>query len=268
MISQQNFWPTNLKKLRNRKNMSQESLALLLNMSRSKYNAHESGQTVNPVVEDLFRISDYFGMSIDSLLRVDLTKLSESKIRELEEGNDLYRKGTQLRVLSVTVDKNDTENVEYVPVKAKAGYRNGFSDPEFIAALPKFSMPNLPKSAMFRMFPTTGDSMLPIPEGADVIGSFVQDWTNIKPRTMCIVILKGEQDMVFKQVTQQDEGFLLESLNTVYQPYTVPASDVLEIWKFYSYQTNEIPEQQTDLQTMAKAIKEIRDDLKIMKTKK
>jgi transcriptional regulator with XRE-family HTH domain len=268
MSLQQNFWATNLKKLRNRKNLSQESLALLLNMSRSKYNAHESGQTVNPTVEDLFRISEYFGMSIDSLLRVDLTKLSELKIKELEEGNDLYRKGTQLRVLSITVDNNNSENMEYVPVKAKAGYRNGFSDPEFIAALPKFSLPNLPHSGTFRMFPITGDSMLPIPEGADVIGSFVQDWTSIKSKTLCIMVLKGEQDMVFKQVTQQDNGFLLESLNTLYQPYTVPAADVLEIWKFHSYQTHEIPEQHTDLQTMAKAIREIQDDLKIIKTKK
>lgn len=248
--------------------MSQESLAQSLHMSRSKYNAHESGQTINPTVEDLLRISDYFGMSIDSLLRVDLTKLSELKIKELEAGNDLYRKGTQLRVLSVTVDKEDSENMEYVPVKAKAGYRSGFSDPEFIAALPKFSLPNLPKSGTFRMFSTSGDSMLPIPEGADIIAGFVQDWTSIKPGTMCIMILRGEQDIVFKQVTPQDQGFLLESLNRIYQPYTVAASDVLEIWKFHSYQTNEIPESDTDMQSMAKAIREIQGDLKVIKARK
>lgn len=268
MPLQQNFWATNLKKLRTRKQLSQEIMATKLGMSRSKYNAHESGQTINPTVEDLFMISEYFKLSIDSLLKIDLMKTSELKIRELEAGNDLYKTGTQLRVLAISVDKEETENMEYVPVKAKAGYKSGFSDPEYIAALPKFSLPNLPRSGTFRMFPTTGDSMLPIPEGADVVGSFVQDWTDLKPKTLCILILNGEQDFVFKQVTPQGEGFLLESLNDVYNPYTVAASDVLEIWKFHSYQTKEIPESQTDIQSVAKAIGEIQADLKIIKAKK
>lgn len=46
-----------------------------------------------------------------------------------------------------------------------------------------------------RMFPTTGDSMLPIPEGSDVVAGYVQDF-------------------VFKQVSLQKNGtVLLRSLN-------------------------------------------------------
>ncbi len=260
------FWATNLKFLRTRKKLSQDTLAEQLGMSRSKYNAHENGQTQNPPVDDLIRISDYFRISIDNLLRLELSGLSAFKLRELEAGGDGYRSGNQLRVLAVSVDKDDKENMEYVPVKAKAGYRAGFNDPEFIAALPKFSMPNLPRSGTFRMFPTTGDSMLPIPEGSDVVARFVQDWHDVKPGSLCIVVLKGEQDFVFKQVTFEKDGqVLLASLNKLYEPYRVPVGEVLEVWAFYSYQTREVPEPESDLQVMAKAIKEIQEDLRKMK---
>ena len=263
MASQKIFWSSNLKFLRNRKKLSQDFLAEQLQIGRSKYNALESGQTVNPMLEDLLRISDYFNISIDTLLRINLSTLGELKLRELIAGNDAYKTGTQLRILSISVNKDNEENMEYVPIKAKAGYRSYFNDPEFIAGLPKFSLPNLPKNNTYRMFPTVGDSMLPIPEGSDIIARFVQDWHSLRARAMCIVILKGDQDFVFKQVTFEDNGeVLLESLNKNYEPYRVPVSDVLELWQFYSYQTKDVPEVQTDLQVMAKAIKEMQEELR------
>jgi transcriptional regulator with XRE-family HTH domain len=268
MNPQKIFWAQNLKVLRNKKKLSQESLAEQLSMSRSKYNAHENGQTTNPPVDDLLRISDYFKLSIDTLLRIDLSKLSISKLKELEAGNDAYQAGTQLRVLAISVDKDNKENMEYVPVKAKAGYRAGYNDPEFIATLPKFSLPNLPDNGSYRMFPTTGDSMLPIPEDSDVIARFVQNWQQLKPRSLCIVILKGEQDFVFKQATLEADGMLLlESLNRTYQPYHVAVADVLEIWQYHSFQTKAIPEPETDMQVMAKAIKEMQQAIQGLKKK-
>lgn len=268
MDTQKIFWAANLKLLRNRKKLSQELLAEQLQMSRSKYNAHENGQTLNPVAGDLLRISDYFHISIDSLLRVDLGKLSEAGLKELEGGNDTYMTGTKLRVLAITVDGENRENMEYVPIKARAGYRAGYNDPEYIASLPKFSLPNLPSAGSFRMFPTKGDSMLPIPEGSDIICRFLQDWGSLKPQTLCIVILKGEQDFVFKQVTLRQDGLLLESLNKQYTPYTVAVSDVLELWQFYSFHTSEIPEADTDLQSMSRMLREIQAELKTIRDKK
>lgn len=269
MNQQKIFWSFNLKFLRTKYKLSQDFLAGKLRISRSKYNALESGQTVNPPLEDLIQVSDYFKISIDSLLRIDLSSLGELKLKELIAGNDIYQTGSQLRVLTISVDKDNNENMEYVPVKAKAGYRSNFNDPEFIAGLPKFSLPNLPLHNTYRMFPTTGDSMLPIPEGSDVIARFVQDWKRLRPRAMCIVILKGEQDFVFKQVTFEENGkVLLESLNKQYAPYRVPVSDVLELWQFYSYQTKEIPEPETDMQTMVKAIYAMQEELKAMRAER
>ncbi|WP_118952361.1 XRE family transcriptional regulator [Taibaiella helva] len=262
------FFPANLKYLRERRKLSQEELAGILGIKRSKLAALESGQTKSPTTEDLVNLSAYFRISIDTLLKIALSGLGELKLKELEAGNDVYVTGSKLRVLAITVDKDNQENAEYVPVKAKAGYRSGHNDPEYIATLPKFTLPNLGRGGTYRMFPTTGDSMLPIPEGSDVICRFIQDWSTVKPRTVCIVILKGEQDFVFKQVSLQAGGLLLESLNTQYQPYVVPVSEVLELWEFQRFLSATIPDVQPDLQSIAKALREIQGDISIIRNKK
>jgi len=266
MAAQQLFWSGNIRHLRLRKKMSQETLAEKLGISRVKLNAHESGRTVNPTVEDLVNASEFFKMSIDCLLKMDLTKLTEQKIQDLEEGSEAYMSGSKIRVLAITVDKEEAENIEYVPVKAKAGYRSGYNDPEFLAGLPKFNLPNLPKNGTFRMFPTIGDSMLPVPEGSDVITRYVQDWRLLKKETPCIVILKGDQDFVFKQVSINDDGtMLLQSFNKQYFAYTVPVSEVLELWEYYSFHSKELPEPQTDMQQLLKMLQEVQMEIKDMK---
>lgn len=266
METQQIFWSGNIKHLRLRKKMSQEVLAEKLGISRVKLNAHESGRTVNPTVEDLVNTSTYFKMSIDCLLKMDLSKLSEQKLKDLEEGSQAYMSGNKIRVLAITVDKDEKENVEYVPVKAKAGYRSGYSDPEFLAGLPRFNLPNLPKNGTFRMFPTIGDSMLPVPEGSDIITRYVQDWRMLKNETPCIVILKGEQDFVFKQVTINEDGtMLLQSFNKQYFAYTVPVSEVLELWEYYSFHSKQLPEPQTDMQQLLKMLQEVQFEIKELK---
>lgn len=257
------FFAGNIKFLRDRKKLSQENLAAKLGLTRAKLAAIEAGNTKSPQPEDYLKFSDFFKISIDTLLKIDLTKLGELKLRELESGNDVYIRGGNLRVLAISVDKSNNENVEYVPVKAKAGYMAGYNDPEFIASLPKYSLPNLPADGTFRIFPSTGDSMLPVPEGSDIIAQYVPDWTAIKAGTPCIVILKGQQDFVFKLVTMNpDSTILLKSLNPEYKPYTVEASEVMEIWRFYAYTSREFPEAQTEMATVLMAVRNLEEKIR------
>jgi transcriptional regulator with XRE-family HTH domain len=258
------FFQSNLKFLRNRKKLGQDDLSKLLNISRSKLSALENGQTKAPQPEDLITFSNFYKISIDSLMKVDLSRLGELKLRELEAGNDVYMTGTKLRVVAISVDAKGNQNMEYVPVKAKAGYAAGYNDSEYIAALPKFSMPNLPEGT-FRMFPTKGDSMLPIPEGSDVIAQYIEDWTTIKPDTPCIVILKGSQDFVFKLVSIHQREYILKSLNSVYKPYSVEPENVLEIWKFLKYQTGEFPDAPTDMDKLKMMIQQLQVDVQNIK---
>lgn len=255
MNAQKIFFGCNVKFLRERRKLSQESLAESLGLSRSKLNALENGQTKAPQPEDYLTFSDFFKISVDSLLKVDLSRLGELQLRELEAGNDIYMKGTQVRVLAITVDSENRENVEYVPVRAKAGYRDGYADPEFIATLPRLTLPDLPAGYSFRMFPIAGDSMLPVPDGSTVVGQYTEDWTSLKADTPCILILRGEGDFVFKLVTVLDDRrLLLRSLNPLYESYTVESGDVLEVWKFHSFQSREIPASETTMEQLLKMV--------------
>lgn len=260
--SQKIFFAGNIKFLRERKKMSQEALAAELGLTRAKLAAIEAGNTKSPQPEDYLNFSEFFKISIDTLLKINLSTLGEIKLRELEAGNDVYIRGGNLRVLAISVDSSNNENVEYVPVKAKAGYMAGYNDPEFIASLPKYSLPNLPAQGTFRVFPSTGDSMLPVPENSDIITQYVEDWTVIKPDTPCIVILKGQQDFVFKMVTVNKNGtILLKSLNSMYEPYSVDASDVMEIWRFYAYTSKEFPEARSEMTTVLTAIRNLEEKI-------
>ncbi len=256
------FWASNIRRLRKRKKLSQEDLAAELGMSRSKLSAHENGQSRNPPLEDLICVSSFFRISIDTLLKVDLSRLSELQLRELEAGNDVYMSGTKLRVLATTVDRDNNENTELVPVKAKAGYTAGYSDPEYIAQLPVFSLPHLPHDRKYRMFPTTGDSMHPVPEHAYVIGEYLEDWTCLAKETACIVITRTD-GIVFKLASYQPDcrALLLRSLNPAYAPYQVLAEDILEVWRLRNYLADTLPEPEQPVQEIAKMVADIRKDV-------
>src|SRR5690606_10377652 len=203
-------------------------------------------------------------MSIDTLLKVDLTRLSELKLRDLEAGNDVYLSGGNIRILATTVSPDNRENVELVPVKAKAGYLAGYSDPDYISRLPVFHLPQLDPGRKYRMFPTEGDSMYPVPEGAFVIAEFVQDWNSIKEKTPCIVLTK-EEGISFKLVSnriREERSLLLESMNRAYNPYAVSIGDVLEIWKFQSYFTDTLPEPGSTLEQLSQSVHEIKENLR------
>ncbi|MCY1543585.1 hypothetical protein D9M68_794100 [compost metagenome] len=90
----------------------------------------------------------------------------------------------------------------------------------------------------------------------------MEDWKGLKADTPCIVILKNNQDFVFKQLTIQKEGrLLLKSMNTAYQPYTVAAEEVLEIWKYHKHQTGTLPEA-TDMEELKSLVLRLSNDVK------
>ena len=227
----------NIKLLRQRRKLTQDHVSGELGISRSTLNSYENGSVQNPTLEMLLAFSKYFRVSIDTLVKLDLSKLSEFQLGELERGHDVYVTGARLRVIATTVDSNNKENIEVVPIKAKAGYKNGFADPEFIQKLPTFQLPILFGDRKYRMFQITGDSMMPIPDKSWVIGEYVENFYDIKDGS-AYVLLTQEEGIVFKVAYNQikkKKNLLLKSLNPNYDPYEVPATDIREVWKFCNY---------------------------------
>src|SRR5690606_9888806 len=105
---------------------------------------------------------------------------------------------------------------------------------------------NLPffTQGTFRAFEISGDSMLPLPSGSIIIADYVEDWNDIKAGQTYIVVSLNE-GVVYKRIGQkfkQDKGLLLVSDNKVYDPYWIPTSDILEVWKAKAYISMELPE--------------------------
>lgn len=262
------YFSSNIKLMRKRRGRTQDDMAFALKMKRSTLSGYENG-VAQPGIQQLTAYSDYFGISIDTLIKVDLSKLKESELRQLENGYDVFVKGSKLRVLTTTVNSSDHENIELVPEKALAGYTRGFADPEFVSELPVFSLPFLSPERKYRTFQISGDSMLPIPQGAWVTGEFVQDWSQLKDGTPCIVLTLDE-GIVFKIIENkiESEGKIhLISLNTNYKPYDIQVSEVREIWKFVHYISGEMPTGEVSHTDLAASLHEIKKDMSYLKSR-
>lgn len=262
------YFASNIKFLRKRKGRTQDEAAAGLNLKRSTLSGYENG-VAQPAIDILVAFSGYYNISIDTLLKIDIPRLSESQLGELERGYDAYIKGSNLRVLTTTVDHGNRENIELVAEKAKAGYATGYADPEYIGELPVFTLPFLSDKRKYRTFQLKGDSMLPIPDGSWVTGEFVLDWREIRSG-QAYVVFTFNDGIVFKIVENNilNEGkLILYSLNPIYEPYEVHISDVREIWKFVNYISNELPEPVLPENQIIKSIEVMKNDLEKIKAR-
>ncbi|WP_292946728.1 LexA family transcriptional regulator [Olleya sp. UBA1516] len=251
-----NYISKNIKHLRNLKKLSQEGIAEELNVTRSRIGSYEENRSA-PTLEFLISFSDYFKIPIDILLRNDLTKAKDFSFIELNNQRVLF---------PITVDDDNENLIEVVPVKASAGYLAGYDDPEYIEQLQKIKLPFLP-TGKHRAFPIKGDSMLPMKDGSFVIGRFVEDRSEIKSgRTYVLVTLND--GMVYKRVYNNidlNNSLLLISDNKTYNDYSVPINEVLEIWEFTcSINTQEYTQEELKISSILGMFNELGVELKAL----
>ncbi|MCK9450258.1 MAG: helix-turn-helix domain-containing protein [Bacteroidales bacterium] len=259
---------SNIKFLRKRRGRTQDEVAFALNMKRSTLSGYEN-KVAQPGIDILVAFSDYFNIAVDTLIKVDLASLSEYHLNQLERGFDVFIKGSNLRVLTTTIDSQNNENIELVNEKAKAGYGTGFADPEYIKVLPAFHLPFLSRSKKYRTFQISGDSMLPIPDKSYVTGEYVIDWQFLRSHQPYIVLTR-EDGVVFKLVEnrmKEDGTLRMSSLNPLYEPFDLPVSEVQEIWKFVHYISSEMPEKNREREPLAETVKQLQKEVQAIQMK-
>ena len=263
------YFSSNIKVMRKRRGCTQDEAAVSMDMKRSTLSGYENS-IAQPGMEALIRFSSYFNIAIDTLIKVDLSKIPESQLRQIERGYDVYMKGSNLRILATTVGNDNEENIELVSEKAKAGYKTGFADPEYISILPAFRLPFLSRQKKYRTFQISGDSMQPIPHGAFVTGVFIQDWNSIRDKDACI-ILTAEEGVVFKVVENRissESKLILHSLNPLYDPYDIQVKEIREIWQFVHFISPEIPENsQAEACHLIESVKQLKEEVKAIQTR-
>jgi transcriptional regulator with XRE-family HTH domain len=258
----------NIKLLRKRRGRTQDDVAHTLGMKRSTLSGYENN-VAQPGISNLVAFSEYFNVAVDTLLKIDLGKLSASQLSEIERGYDVYVSGSRLRILTTTIDSENEENIELINEQAKAGYTRGFADPEYISSLPVFKLPFLSQQRKYRTFQITGESMLPIPDGAWITGEFLQDWNQIE-NNKAHIILTLDEGIVFKVIKshiETDKTLVLYSLNPEYEPYSLPITQVREIWRFIHFISPELPEPIVPKSNLIDAIAELKQDMTKIKSK-
>lgn len=260
------FFSSNIKFLRKRRGRTQDDVAFSLKMKRSTLSGYEN-EVSQPTLQALIAFSKYYGIAIDTLVKVNLSVVSESQLSQVERGGDVYLKGSNIRVLATTVNSDNAENIELVNEKAKAGYTTGFADPEFISELPVFHLPFLSRQKKYRTFQLTGDSMLPIPSRSWVTGEFVQDWNTII-NGHGYIILTLDEGIVFKiaeNLIEKEHRLCLYSLNPMYEPFDIQINEIKEVWKFVNYISSEIPDPVLPQEDLFKAVHILKKDINALK---
>ena len=229
------FFAQNLRLLRKRlkEKISIMKLGEQLDINKETLGSYERGRA-EPKYTELIKLANYFDVNIGDLLTKDMS---------LGAIETLFPKQINLRILASTVNTENENNIEFVPLKAIAGYVEGYGDIEYIEKLPAFQIPFLKNDKKYRVFPIQGDSMLPLKEGSYVFAEYIEDWWNIKNGTICIVVTKQEGIVlkkVFNYLTEKDV-LVLKSTNERYAPYPVLGDEIKELWKFVSYYSSEFP---------------------------
>jgi len=139
-------------------------------------------------------------------------------------------------IVTVVTTSEGNERIVHVPQAAHAGYVDQFNDPLFMQQLPSFSLPDPRFSrGTYRCFDVCGDSMEPtLYTGDKVICSYVEPeyWmTAIKNNYVYVLIT--DSGIIVKRVLnrlKESQELLLLSDNNYYDPYTLQAESLKEVW--------------------------------------
>jgi transcriptional regulator with XRE-family HTH domain len=259
-----NFLAKNLKFLREIRKLKQAEMLDSIGIAQTTWNNYEKGVS-KPKYEDLIKISTLFGVPVDDLLKIDLSKgnLNENEkskfidtkgnlnsnpkgnLKEekpynnhiittiISEPESTYKTTPQPRI--ITVNEHGIDNIIFVPIKAQGGYLSGYADKEYIESLPSFRMPGL-NNGTFRMFEVDGISMTPtLTHGDRVICEWVPNLEEIRENRIHVIIHSGGVVVkrVINRVKERQKIYLKSDTLTHRSDYPlveIDPEDIREIW--------------------------------------
>jgi transcriptional regulator with XRE-family HTH domain len=243
----------NLRYLRKLRGWTQEEFANKLKIKRSLVGAYEE-ERAEPHLNVLENLCSIFKLSLDELLLKDLAGT---------KGNGNYlEKRRQLKMAA------EVQIIQFVPVKAAAGYLAGYADPEFVDELNTFTLPMLAPGS-YRAFEIVGDSMLPTPSGSVIVGEKVDNVEDIKSNNTYIIVSKNE-GVVYKRVMKNNRlknKLILVSDNPQYSPYNINTEDVLEVWRAQMIITKANTQQRWDVNQLAGLVSNLQEQVSNLKRK-
>jgi transcriptional regulator with XRE-family HTH domain len=245
----QTFAGKNLKYLRKLRGLTQEEFAAKLQIKRSLLGAYEE-ERAEPRIDVLELVSDTFKVTLDDLLRKDLSEV---------KGSYLVKR-RQLKMMS----ENNT--IQFVPVKAAAGYLAGYADHEFIDELNTFTLPML-GAGQYRAFEIIGDSMMPTPSGSVIVGEKVESVEDVRNSQAYIVVSRNE-GIVYKRIVKNNKAknkLTMVSDNPSFQPYQINTEDVIELWQAQMVLSRVTAQPAWDMSQLTSLVNNLQEQVSVLK---
>ncbi|RYY65759.1 MAG: S24 family peptidase, partial [Chitinophagaceae bacterium] len=142
------------------------------------------------------------------------------------------------------------------------------SDPEFIDELNTFTLPML-AGGDYRAFEIVGDSMMPTPSGSVIVGEKLESLDDIKSNGTYIVVSKTE-GIVYKRMSKNNRSknkYTMISDNPAYQPYTLAAEDIVEVWQAQMIISRANQQQRWDVNQIASLVTNLQQQVSVLKKK-
>lgn len=257
----------NIKFLRKQKGLTQAEMHSQTGISNATWSNYELGNT-EPNVDLLIIIAKFFGVTVDELIKENFEEgnlISKNKDQKKQQKGNLkgnvtgnlidkkYQIEDRLSIVNdpgeslvrmpkvITVDSQGNENVIMVPVKARAGYLNGYGDQEFISTLPAYRIPGL-NNGSYRIFEVEGISMYPTLNSGDLaIGKSIENLQDIRDDRVHIIVTLSD-GIVIKRVLNRlntDGKLILKSDNykerDMFPPIVCDPANILEVWYATGY---------------------------------
>lgn len=246
----------NIRYLRKVKNLTQEGLAQLLDATRAAIGSYEEGRAV-PRLGLMQKMAQLLDVSLEDFASRDLSAISQHTAKKTSQFNN------GPRILTTIVDSDNNERIVVIPQKASAGYTSGYADPEFVAKLPMFNLPlpGLMAERTYRVFQIEGDSMLPIASGSFIIGEYVANSDDIIEGA-CYIVLTQSEGIVYKRIYRDEDEIQFKSDNPGYQPYVLPKSEIIELWRAVGYISLQLPGPDNVLNQMQRLLGNLTEEVK------
>ncbi len=161
-----------------------------------------------------------------------------------------------------------TSEIQFVPVKAAAGYLAGYADPEFIDELNTFTLPML-TGGNYRAFEIVGDSMLPTQSGSVIVGEKLEGLDDVKNSNTYIVVSRSE-GIVYKRVLKSNRSknkVTLVSDNPLYEAYQVNTDEIVELWQAQMIISKANVQQRWDVNQLANLVNNLQEQVSTLKKK-
>ncbi|SDM25686.1 Helix-turn-helix [Catalinimonas alkaloidigena] len=131
-------------------------------------------------------------------------------------GTNRYAEGREIRMLSVTVDAQQRQQIELVPQAQLRAYETQYADPAFLEGLPKMQLPSLEGGDVYRAFEL---------DAVVVVGRYVRNWYSLQAKPYVLLTRGGRVHQAVLDNQIAETGCVQVGNEAT------PVESILEIWE-------------------------------------